>query len=371
MVDARSRMSHWTNVDAGTAECRESRTHDRRSAAAVKAFVVSGPRTGTVEDVPPPVALPGQVVVDVERVGLCGTDVEFFTGEMAYLHQGHARYPMRLGHEWWGTVSAVGDGVDQAWIGRRTTGDTMLGCGRCHRCLGGRQHLCEDRSEVGIRGGWPGALADQLAIPASALHPLPDSIDTVAGALVEPGANALRAVRAAALSRGDRVLILGAGAIGLLGALFARALGAEVHLMGRSPRSLDFARGLGLHGVWALEQLPPLPFDAVIDATNDAGMPALALDLVEPGKRVVYIGLSGTPSSIDTRTIALKDVTVVGILGGSAGLTGAIELYASGAVDPRPLVAATVGLDDVGAVLGGWRPEDSGSGPKVHVDPRG
>jgi threonine dehydrogenase-like Zn-dependent dehydrogenase len=219
MVDARSRMSHWTNVDAGTAECRESRTHDRRSAAAVRAFVVSGPRRSAVEDVPPPVALPGQVVVDIERVGLCGTDVEFFTGDMAYLHQGHARYPMRLGHEWCGTVSAVGDGVDQAWIGRRTTGDTMLGCGRCLRCLGGRQHLCEDRSEVGIRGGWPGALADRLAIPASALHPLPDSVDTVAGALVEPGANALRAVRAAALSRGDRGLNQGAGANGLQSAL--------------------------------------------------------------------------------------------------------------------------------------------------------
>jgi threonine dehydrogenase-like Zn-dependent dehydrogenase len=370
MVEARSRMSHWTNVDVGTAECRESRTHDRRSAAAMRALVVSGPRRSAVEDVPPPVALPGQVVVDVDRVGLCGTDVEFFTGDMAYLHQGHARYPMRLGHEWCGTVSAVGDGVDGGWIGRRTAGDTMLGCGRCHRCLSGRQHLCEERFEVGIRRGWPGALAEQLVMPVTALHPLPDAVDTVAGALVEPGANALRTVQAAALSPGERVLILGGGAIGLLAALFALAQRAEVHLMGRSRRSIDFARGLALQGVWTVDDLPSLSFDAVIDATNDATMPALALDLVEPGKRVVYIRLSGTPSSIDTRTIVLKDVTARGILGGSGGLAGAIELYASGAVDPRPLVAATVGLEEVGAVLGGWRPAGSGSGPKIHVDPR-
>ncbi len=336
----------------------------------MRAFVVSRPRAGAVEDVEAPTPQPGQVVVDVDRVGLCGTDVEYFTGEMAYLQQGHARYPIRLGHEWCGTVSAVGAGVDAGWIGRRTAGDTMLGCGRCHRCLSGRQHLCEERFEVGIRRGWPGALAEQLVMPVSALHQLPDAIDTVAGAMVEPGANALRAVQAAALSQGDRVLILGAGAIGQLGALFALAQGAEVHLMGRSRRSVDFARGLGLHGVWTFDDLPSRSFDAVIDATNDATMPALALDLVEPGKRVVYIGLSGTSSSIDTRTIVLKDVTAVGILGGSGGLDGAIELYASGAVDPRPLVAATVGLEEVGAVLGGWRPEGSGSGPKIHVDPR-
>jgi threonine dehydrogenase-like Zn-dependent dehydrogenase len=188
--------------------------------------------------------------------------------------------------------------------------------------------------------------------------------------LVEPGANALRSVRAAALAEGDRVLILGAGAIGLLSALFAMAQGAEVHMMGRSQRSLDFARTLGFHGVWARGDLPALPFDAVIDASNDTTLPALALDLVEPGKTVVYIGLSGTPSSIDTRTIALKDVTVVGILGGSAGLAEAIERYASGSVDARPLVAATVGLDEVGEVLGGWRPAGSAPGPKMHVDPR-
>ncbi|MFC7642416.1 alcohol dehydrogenase catalytic domain-containing protein [Streptosporangium lutulentum] len=83
----------------------------------MRAFVVTGPRRFAVEDVEPPVAGAGQVVVDVERAGVCGTDVEFFTGEMAYLHQGHAEYPMRLGHEWCGTVSAVGDGVDESWIG--------------------------------------------------------------------------------------------------------------------------------------------------------------------------------------------------------------------------------------------------------------
>jgi len=331
---------------------------------------VTGPRAGSVQDVPDPVAAAGQVIVDIHRAGVCGTDAEFWTGDMAYLHQGHARYPMRLGHEWCGTVSAAGPGVDQSWLGRRVTGDTMIGCGHCRRCRSGRHNVCADRVEIGIRGGFPGALAEQLAVPVTALLAVPGEVDDGAGAMVEPGANALRAARAAALSPGDRALVLGTGTIGLLTAAFARADGIDVHLLGDSPAGLEFARALGFAGAWTRADLPPLAWDAVIDATNAAALPALALDLAEPGGRVVYIGLAGQPSRIDTRTMALKDITAVGILGGSQGLAGAVAGYAAGDFDPRRLVAATVRLDQVGAVLAGWRPGAAGPGPKIHVDPR-
>ncbi|WP_448609206.1 zinc-dependent alcohol dehydrogenase [Geodermatophilus sp. URMC 60] len=335
----------------------------------MRAHVLTGPGESSVQEVPAPVALPGEVVVDVERVGVCGTDVEFSTGEMAYLHQGHAAYPMRLGHEWCGRVAAVGRGVDPAWQGRRVMGDTMLGDGTCRRCRRGHQHVCEHRQEVGIRGGRPGALAEQLAVPATSLHALPDSVDPVMGSLVEPGGNALRAARAADVGPGDRTLVLGPGTIGLLVAMFLRAAGAEVHLMGVSPASLEFARGLGFEHAWTEQTLPDLPFDAVVDASNAVHLPALALERVEPAGRVVYIGLAGSPSTVDTRDLALKDVTAVGILSASPGLAATIAAYAAGEVDPRPLVAATVGLDRVGAVLAGERPEGAGPGPKIHIDP--
>jgi threonine dehydrogenase-like Zn-dependent dehydrogenase len=301
---------------------------------------------------------------------VCGTDAEFFSGEMAYLQSGAARYPIRIGHEWCGVVSALGDGVDPAWLGRRVIGDTMLGCGECDRCKAGRQHLCADRYEIGVRGGWPGALAEQLPVPARALHALPDDLDPTAGAMVEPGGNALRAVRAAGLVPGERLLVLGPGTIGLLVAMISKARGYEVHLVGREPDSIGFARSLGFGDTWTAETLPALRFDAVVDASNAEHLPAFALDLVEPGRRVVYIGLSGSPSLVDTRTIALKDVTAVGVLSASGGLAETIDLYATGAVDPRPLVAATVGLSDVAAVLAGDRPAGWGAAPKTHVDPR-
>jgi threonine dehydrogenase-like Zn-dependent dehydrogenase len=340
------------------------------STATIRAYVLTGPGEGAVQEVPAPHASPGEVVVDVLRVGVCGTDVEFFSGEMAYLHSGHASYPLRLGHEWAGRVSAVGNGVDAAWVGRRVMGDTMLGDGTCRRCRRGHQHVCERRQEVGVRGGRAGALAEQLAVPVTSLHALPDSVDATLGALVEPGGNSLRAVEAAAVGPGDRALVLGPGTIGLLAAMFVRAAGVEVHLMGRSEGSLAFARSLGFAYAWTSDSLPRLPFDAVIDASNAVEVPALALDLVEPAGRVVFVGLAGSPSLVDTRTVALKDVTAVGILSASPGIEATIAAYANGAVDPRPLVAATVGLGQVGAVLAGVRPAGAGPGPKIHIDPR-
>ena len=334
----------------------------------MKAFVISGPRQAHVEDVDPPTADPGEVVIDVERAGICGTDLEFYTGEMQYLHDGNASYPIRIGHEWMGTVSAVGEGVDATWIGRRVTGDTMLGCGECRRCRTGYHHVCEFRTELGIRGGRPGALAEQLAFPARYLRALPDTVTDAAGALVEPGGNAWRSVEAAGLHEGDRVLILGPGTIGLLCAMFARAVGAEAHVMGRPGRSLEFARTFEFDGIWTEHDLPSLRWDAVIDSSNAPRLPAKALELVEPGKRLVHVGLAGSPSLIDTRMLVLGDITAVGILGASAGLTPTISSYASGTVDPTPLIAATVTLEELAGVLAGDRPAGAAAGPKIHVE---
>jgi threonine dehydrogenase-like Zn-dependent dehydrogenase len=229
--------------------------------------------------------------------------------------------------------------------------------------------MCENRYEVGVRDGRPGALAEQIAVPVRSLHRLPDGIDATTGALVEPGGNALRAADATQAGPGDRVLVIGPGTIGTLVALFLRRSGADVHLMGQSEDDLAFVRGLGFASCWTIDTIPDAPFDALVDATNSPQIPAFALERVEPAGRVVLIGLAGSPSQLDSRTIALKDVTVTGVLSASPGLADVIEVYASGEVDPRPLVAATIGLDEVGKVLAGRRPDGAGIGPKIHIDP--
>lgn len=339
----------------------------------MRALVVTAPHEASVQEVDAPVAGPGELLVEVERVGICGTDIELYTGEMSYIEDGYTHFPIRLGHEWTGRVIATGSPDDAEWIGKRVTGDTMLGCGKCDYCRRGVHHVCPNRFEVGIRDGWPGALAEQMLVPTRFAYPIPENVSVTAAALVEPGGNSLRAVRAAELEPGKAVLILGSGTIGLLAAQFALAEGAEVHLAGVRPRSLELAQELGVRHVVTVDDVAAGDgdrFDAVIDCTSVDTSPALAVRLVKPAGRVVFIGLSSTPSEVDSRVIALKDVTAVGILSASPGLAGAIEGFASGAVVPDAIVSEVVGLDDVPARLDGRRGPDAGPGPKVHVDPR-
>jgi threonine dehydrogenase-like Zn-dependent dehydrogenase len=332
----------------------------------MRALVITGAGAARVEDVEVPVAGAGQVVVDVRRAGICGTDVELFTGQLAYFAQGKIGFPVRPGHEWCGVVSGIGEGVDPAWLGARVTGDTMLGCGRCPRCLAGRGHVCADRREVGIVG-WPGALAEKVLVRASSLYRLPDAIDDWAGALVEPGGNGWRAASAARAGPGKRILVCGPGTIGLLTTAFARSAGAEVHILGLARDREELARRFGASGYWTADDPPPPGYDAVVDCTDDHQVPAAALALAEPAGRVVFIGISGVPSLVDSRDFVLGDLTAVGILGASAGLAPAIEHYADGRVDPAGIVGVTVGLEHAAEALAGR--VSTGAGTKIHIDP--
>jgi threonine dehydrogenase-like Zn-dependent dehydrogenase len=333
----------------------------------MRALVITGPGSARVQEVEEPVPGAGQVVVDVRRAGICGTDAELFTGQLAYFGQGKTRFPVRPGHEWCGVVSAAGAGVPAEWLGVRVTGDTMLGCGRCARCLAGRGHVCADRYEVGIMGGWPGALAEKVRVPASSLHRLPDALDDLSGALVEPGGNAWRAASAAQAGRGRRVLVCGPGTIGLLTTAFAAAAGAEVHILAVDGSRRALASSFGATGYWTADDPPPVTYDAVVDGTDDHRVPAAALALAEPAGRVVFIGVSGVPSLIDSRDLVLSDMTAVGILGASAGLAPAIEHYTDGRVDPSGLVSVTLGLDQAAEALAGQI--SAAPGTKIHIDP--
>jgi len=359
----------------------------------MRALVITGPRSAEVRRVAVPVPAAGQVVVDVHRVGICGTDTELFTGELPYFGQGKTRFPLRPGHEWCGVVSAAGPEVDQAWLGTRVTGDTMIGCGHCRRCQAGSWHVCADRHEIGI-AGWPGALADKVLVPVTSLHRLPAAVDDRAGALVEPGGNAYRAAAAARAGPGQRILVWGPGTIGLLTAAFATAAGADVHVLGlgsgeagrgpgeagrgpgeaaglgatRDSGRADLSARFGASRYWTLDRPPPHTYDAVIDCTGNHGVPAAALALAEPAGRVVYIGLSPGPSRIDSRDLVLNDLTAVGILGASAGIGPAIEHYADGRVNPAALAVVVVGLDQAAAALAGQLSPEPGT--KIHIDPR-
>lgn len=335
----------------------------------MQALVLTGPEQAVIQQVPDPVAGPGEVTIDVRRVGICGTDVAFYRGTMPYLATGQARYPLRPGHEWAGVVSAVGNGADESWLGRRVTGDTMLGCRSCDRCARGLQHVCAQRTEVGVLHGKDGALAERLLMPTVSLQSLPDSVDDAAGAMVEPAANALRAVQDAGISSGQQVAVIGPGTLGLMAVAFAVARGARVHVVGRSASGLELATTMGAGSVSTSAECAGKDmvdrFQVVID-TSSGGTAQLALDLAEPGGTVMLLGIASTPTMIDTRQPVTKDLTVIGNLSGSPAMAATVRAFADGVVHPHPLIAATVPLEQAATVLAGRRPPGAGSGPKIH-----
>ena len=335
----------------------------------MRAFVVTAPNTAHIQEVAAPVAKAGQVVVKIARVGICGTDVEFFNGSMPYLHDGQAKYPIRIGHEFTGTVVRLGPGVDQSWMGKRVVGDVMMGCGKCSRFTEGRQHTCQDRFEIGIRNGFDGALAEEMSIETRFLLELPNEIDETLGALVEPGANAWRVANAAMAAPGKRILIFGTGTIGLMSAQFCMAMGAEVHLIGVDPKQFPLALEVGAKSVNTDVQPIAGGYHVVVDCTFDPSIPAKAVESVEPGGRVVLIGVDDHAANINSRLLVFRDITVVGILSASPGLQNSIDYIKAGKVDLGMLVGATVGLDQAIDIFNGKRPAGAGVGPKILVDP--
>jgi len=167
----------------------------------------------TLDDVPEPVAGPGQVVVAVHTAGICGTDVHATQGLFPY------KPPLVLGHEFTGIVRAIGRGVSKRLVGRAVACEPSFGCGSCAECDAGRVSQCPNLTRVG-------GFAERVRLPARGVHPLPRGLDPVAGALTEPAACCLAGLESFPMPRGATVLVIGGGIMGLLTMALAKRRGA-------------------------------------------------------------------------------------------------------------------------------------------------
>ncbi|MDX6378719.1 MAG: (R,R)-butanediol dehydrogenase / meso-butanediol dehydrogenase / diacetyl reductase, partial [Gaiellaceae bacterium] len=183
---------------------------------------------------------PGEVTVSVVSCGICGTDLhEYIAGPIVTPVEPHpltgAQNPQILGHEFAGDVVAVGPGVTRVAPGDRVAIMPLSYCGHCHYCVRGLQHLCATMACVGLSHPW-GGMAALASVAEDQIVPLPDGVSYEQGALIEPAAVAAYGVERGGVGPGDRVLITGAGPIGALAALCARAAGAaEVYVSEPNP----------------------------------------------------------------------------------------------------------------------------------------
>ena len=328
--------------------------------------VLAGPGQVRIDEVETSAPARGELLIAPEAVGICGTDMELLEGTMGYLTTGQSSYPLTPGHEWSGTVLAVGEGVDRFAVGDRVVGEAPIGCGVCALCVAGEYHLCLDRVETGfIRQ--PGALTQRFRYPARGAHRLPDHVSMQDAALIEPTAVAYRGVRRLLAHGGDRLVVIGGGTIGLLCAMTAHALGLDdVLVVEPQPDRRRFAGDLGLQtsesavGSWPL----------VIEASGrEPGMQA-ALSATGVGGRLLLIGLCGRPSiPIDIDRIVLKDQTVIGNLSSPGVWPEVIDLVATGRLAPGRLVTHTFTLGQTDEAFAQMEARDPGT-VKIHVLPQ-
>src|SRR5215207_1681676 len=251
-----------------------------------------------VEEVPVPEPGPHEAFLRVSHCDICGTDLHYMSGKIP-----HA--PLVLGHEYSGVVVAVGAGVQDWAPGDRVVGGPGLGCGRCARCSAGTPHLCSDAPRGGAgNGSW----ATHRRVGASQLFRVPDGLDLRTAALAEPTAVALRAVRRSGAQAGDRVLVMGAGSIGLLAVAILAELDAEVVVS--EPSANRRARALTVGARAAVEpgalphpegavDVADEPYAAVIECSGRAEAIEHALALLDRGGTLVLVGIGvGSPPSL-------------------------------------------------------------------------
>jgi L-iditol 2-dehydrogenase len=308
-----------------------------------------------------PEAAAGQAVLEVLACGVCGSDLKIESG--AY----PCSAPVILGHEVAGRVERVGEGVDEGWLGARVVCETYFStCGSCEWCSVGRPNLCPERLSIGTHVD--GGFCARMALPVANLHSVPDRVDEHAAALFEPLACVTHCFRSpSAVTPGDRVAVVGPGAIGALAAQVARARGGDVLVCGLAADAhrLDVLGSLGFRT--ALE-LGDVPFDVVVDASGSEGGIAAGLEAVRRGGRFVQIGIAGRPVTVPLDLILLREIEVhAGFASTPRSWQAALELVEAGDVRLEPLISDVVPLGDWQRVFADLK---SSRGMKVVIDPR-
>ncbi len=274
----------------------------------MKALVYTGTHTMQFTDAPEPSLASGEVVLGIDAVGICGSDMHAYHG-----HDPRRVPPMILGHEFAATI------LEGPGKGRRVTGNPLITCGTCDYCMQGRNNLCSNRTMVGMTR--PGAFAEKMSIPLSSLIDIPQDMPPVQAALTEPAATALHALNLSlrALARPlpeCSTLILGGGAIGMLAALLARSYGCtDLTVAETNPlRRASIDRAVGCRTFDPRETGGPrdASVDFVIDAVGTTTTRNAAFAAVKPGGVIMHVGLQDWASEIDMRKLTLAEITLLG-----------------------------------------------------------
>jgi L-iditol 2-dehydrogenase len=316
----------------------------------MKRATMTAPGQIEIGEAPVPAPGPGQVLLRIQRIGVCGSDIHVFHGKHPY-----TSYPVVQGHEFSALVAAVGPGVQGIAVGDKVTAMPQIVCGQCGPCLRGDEHICDALRVQGFQA--PGCAQELWVTAADKIVKLPPGFSFEQGALVEPVSVAVHAIARAGELAGRRAVVLGAGPIGNLVAQAARAAGARVLITDLSEHRLEIARRCGLDATSnpAREELAvasrrvfgaqgfDLAFECMgVEATLDAAVANLA-----KGGTLIVVGVFGDKPRMDLGLVQDRELRIAGtLMYQRPDYEQAVAWIASGDIVTEPLMSEHFAFDD-------------------------
>jgi L-iditol 2-dehydrogenase len=318
----------------------------------MRASVLTGVKTLSVEQVPTPPMASDEVLVEVAAVGVCGSDTHYYR---------HGRIgdfvvtgPLILGHELSGRIVAVGEEVPETRIGERVAIEPQKNCRRCRECRAGRYNLCPNM-EFYATPPIDGAFAQYCVIRTEFAHEIPDSMSDEAAALLEPLSVAVTTMRKAGVTPGSSILIAGAGPVGIICAQAARAFGAAeiivTDLVPERQRALQYGATRVVDPRETDVATAGLDVNAFVDASGSPHAVMSGIKAVRPAGTAVLVGLGSSEMTLPVEHIQNLEITVTGIFRYTDTWPAGIHMVASGAVDLDSLVTGRFGLERAGEAL--------------------
>jgi threonine dehydrogenase-like Zn-dependent dehydrogenase len=278
----------------------------------LKAIVYKGPMQLTIEDLRIPVLKPGEAIIRVLAVGICGSELEGYIG-----HSSVRTPPLVMGHEFCGIIENIAHEVNGLFIGSKVIVNPLISCGLCDRCLNGKPNICRDRQIIGIHR--PGAFAEFVAVPIPNIYVVPDEMDVRLASLAEPLAVCIHGVKLGFKSFED-LIIYGAGPIGLLTLQTAMNMGVRrVLVIDRQEDRLEFAKQLGaqtatpdkVHAQFN-DLFGSSGVDFIIDCVGAEATRKQAVQLINPGGIITIIGLAQDQTTLPLNHLVRQEITIVG-----------------------------------------------------------
>ena len=312
----------------------------------MKACVLYAPRNLVVKDRPIPEPAQGEVLCRITLAGTCGTDYSLYSGKF------DVPLPVIPGHEGIGVVEKLGPGVTDVSIGQRVVIQPNFPCRECVLCSSGLDNVCPDKVRLGL--DTDGVFAEYTRVPANYVWSIPDGLEDKVAVFTEPVAVAVHGLRVMPAAEGDRVLILGAGVIGLLTLQLAVLAGAQVTASDLLDERLAIAANTGAsHTARADKEggLEPSSFDLIYETSGAPGALADAIELATPGGRIALLGLPADEHPVSTTQIVRKELRIAGSMIYTDEFPYVLDLLSAGKIDTAPLTTGITGLDGVGEAL--------------------